>query len=120
MSKKTLVLGTSATPIKYSYKAVKKLLKYGHEVVAIGKSEFEIDSVHVTNQQVDIDNLDTITIYMSADKQESYCEYILKLKPRRIIFNPGSYNQKLKKMAEEQGIEVIEDCTLVMLDTDDY
>jgi uncharacterized protein len=120
MSKKTLVLGVSATPVKYSYKAVKKLAANGFEVVAIGKSEFQIESVSVTNQMVDIPDLHTIVIYLSAENQESYIDYIIKLNPKRIIFNPGTYNSKLKKLAKEAGINVVEDCTLVMIDTEDY
>jgi uncharacterized protein len=120
MSKKTLVLGVSATPVKYSYKAVKKLAANGFEVVAIGKSEFQIESVNVTTEMVDIPDLHTVVLYMSAEKQEAYIDYILKLKPQRIIFNPGTYNSKLRKLATEAGIKVIEDCTLVMIDTEDY
>ncbi len=120
MSKKTLVLGASPTPLRYAYKAVKRLLSYGHEVVAIGKVEAEIDSVKINKQMIDIPDLHTVTMYLNPEKQEPYLEYIIELEPQRIIFNPGSYNPKLEKLAREAGIEVLEDCTLVMLDTDDY
>ncbi len=120
MSKKTLVLGASPTPTRYSYKAIKRLLKYNHEVVAIGKREFEIDSVMVLKEMVDIPNLHTVTLYLNPDNQEPYLDYIIEQKPRRIIFNPNTYNRKLEKMAREAGIELVEDCTLVMLDTGDY
>lgn len=120
MNKKTLVLGASPTPVRYAYKAVKKLLACGHDVVAIGKIEAEIDSVTITKEMVDIPDLHTVTMYLNPEKQEPYLSYILEQKPRRIIFNPGSYNPKLQKMAAEAGIEVLEDCTLVMLGSDDY
>ena len=120
MSKKTLVLGASPTPARYSYKAIKRLLSYNHEVVAIGKREFEIDSVKVLKDMVDISDLHTVTLYLNPDNQEPYLDYIIELKPRRIIFNPNTYNRKLEKMAKDAGIEVVEDCTLVMLDTGDY
>ncbi len=120
MSKKTLVLGASPTPVRYAYKAVKRLLSHGHEVVAIGKVEAEIDSVKITKEMIDIPDLHTVTMYLNPQKQEPYLDYIIGLEPRRIIFNPGSYNPKLEKLAREKGIEVLEDCTLVMLNTDEY
>jgi len=120
MSKKTLVLGASPTPVRYAYKAVKRLLSNGHDVVAIGKSESEIDGVKIVTDMPDISNLHTVTMYLNPLKQEPYLEYIIELSPKRIIFNPGSYNSKLDKLANQAGIEVVEDCTLVMLDTGDY
>lgn len=120
MNKRTLVLGASPTPVRASYKAVKKLITRGHDVVAIGKQESQIESITITTDMVDIENLDTITIYLNAEKQEPYLDYIIDLAPKRIIFNPGSYNHKLEKRAISKGIEVLEDCTLIMLDNDDY
>lgn len=120
MSKKTLVLGASPTPSRYAYKAIKRLLSYGHEVVAIGKLEAEVDSVKIMKEMVDIPDLHTVTMYLNPERQEPYLDYILELKPKRIIFNPGSYNPKLDKMARAAGIQVMEDCTLVMLDMDDF
>jgi len=120
MSKKTLVLGASPTPVRYAYKAVKRLLSHGHEVVAIGKVEAEIDSVKIVKEMVDIPDLHTVTMYLNPEKQEPYLDYIIDLKPKRIIFNPGSYNPKLEKLAKQAGIQVMEDCTLVMLDMDDF
>jgi uncharacterized protein len=120
MSKKTLVLGASPTPTRYAYKAVKRLLSHGHEVVAIGKVEAEIDSVKISKEMIDIPDLHTVTMYLNPEKQEPYLDYILELNPKRIIFNPGSYNPKLDKLAKSAGIQVMEDCTLVMLDMDDF
>ncbi len=120
MSKKTLVLGASPTPVRYAYKAVKRLLSYGHEVVAIGKMESEIDEVKIVTDMPDIFNLHTVTMYLNPSRQEPYLDYIIKLSPKRIIFNPGSYNSKLEKLALQAGIDVVEDCTLVMLDSGDY
>lgn len=120
MTKKTLVLGASPTPVRYAYKAVKRLLSYGHEVVAIGKIEAEIDSVKISKEMIDIPDVHTVTMYLNPEKQEPYLEYIIDLEPQRIIFNPGSYNPKLEKLATAAGIEVLEDCTLVMLDNDEY
>lgn len=120
MSKKTLVLGASPTPVRYAYKAIKKLLACGHEVVAIGKVDAEIETVTIQTEQVPIEDLHTVTMYLNSERQEPYLEYIIGLKPKRIIFNPNSYNRKLDELAKEAGIEVLEDCTLVMLDSEEY
>jgi len=64
--------------------------------------------------------IDTITLYLGPANQEEYLEYFISLKPKRIIFNFGMYNRKLEKMAEVAGIDTIEDCTLVMLDMDEF
>lgn len=119
-NKKTLVIGASPSPMRYAYKAVKRLVSYGHDVVAIGKLDAEIDGVKINREMIDIPDLHTVTMYLNPEKQEPYLDYIIGLKPRRVIFNPGSFNPKLEKMAKQAGILVVEDCTLVMLDTDDY
>ena len=62
-----------------------------------------------------IDNIDTITLYMNPGNQTAYLEYIIGLNPRRIIFNPGTENNVLIDLAKKNGIEVVVDCTLVML-----
>jgi predicted CoA-binding protein len=116
MSKKTLVLGASHNPARYSHRAVKKLLENNFEVVAIGLRETNIESVRVQKGKPDIKDLHTITLYMNPTNQEDYLEYLIGLKPKRIIFNPGTHNPKLENMAREAGIETEDDCTLIMLD----
>jgi uncharacterized protein len=118
--KKTLVMGASPNPLRYANKAVKRLLENQIEVVALGKRKTEIHGIPVITGKPNIPDLHTITLYLGPDNQEEYLEYFISLAPRRIIFNPGTYNKKLEKMAEQAGIEVVEDCTLIMLDTDEY
>jgi hypothetical protein len=119
-SKKTLVLGASPNPSRYSNKAIKRLLAYGHEVVAIGRREADIEGVMVQQGMPPLRNIHTVTLYLGPANQEEYLDYLMALKPERIIFNPGTYNRTLEDMARERGIETVEDCTLVMLDTDDF
>ena len=118
--KKTLVMGASPNPLRYANKAVRRLLSNGYEVVAIGKREVEIEGVKVIKGKPPIKGIHTITMYLGPENQEEYLDYIISLNPVRIIFNPGTYNKKLEDMAEAAGIETIEDCTLIMLDSDDY
>lgn len=118
--KKTLVMGASPNPLRYSNKAIKRLLAHDFEVVAIGKRETEVDGVTVIKGKPAFRGVHTITLYLGPDNQEEYLDYMISLKPKRIIFNPGTFNPKLEKLAREAGIEVVQDCTLVMLDMEDF
>ena len=114
---KTLVLGASADETRYANMAVRKLKAYKHEVVAVGKKEGIIDGIQILTNQPKIENIHTLTLYLNPINQKTYYEYILRLNPKRIIFNPGTENLELEKMAQKKNIEVIEACTLVMLST---
>ena len=117
----TLVLGASLKPNKYSNKAISSLLNNGHHVVAVGNKPGVTHGVNVTNIfPVSNSKIDTITLYLNAKNQKPYLEKILKLKPIRIIFNPGAENRELARIATENNIQVIEGCTLVMLSLNQY
>lgn len=113
--KKTIVLGASPNPDRYSYRAVIALLNKGYEVVPIGIKTGKIESISIFNGTPDIDEVHTITIYLSPANQKQYYTFILKQKPKRVIFNPGTYNPELIDLLEKNEIEVIQDCTLIML-----
>jgi hypothetical protein len=49
-----------------------------------------------------------------------YYDYILSLKPKRIIFNPGTENEELMKLAKQNNIQPVVACTLVMLSIGNY
>jgi len=118
--KKTLVLGASNNPARYAWLAVEKLLKYGHEVVPAGYINAEVLGLTIQTGQPAIENVDTVTLYLNPKNQQQYYDYILSLKPKRIIFNPGTENPELEKMAQAKGIEIVEGCTLVMLSAGQY
>ena len=117
---KTVVLGASENPERYSNRAVNSLLNHGHEVVPVGIKAGEIRGVKILTGQPPVENVDTVTMYVGPANQPAWYDYILSLKPRRIIFNPGAENPELEKLAGEKGIEVIEACTLVMLSIGNY
>ena len=119
-NKKTLVLGASANPSRYSYLAVNFLQSRGHEVIAIGRREGKVGQVQVETVARNIKDLDTITLYLNPANQKQYYEYLLSLHPKRIIFNPGAENEELSHMAREKGILTQEACTLVLLSTGQY
>lgn len=118
--KKTLVLGASNNPARYSYLAIRKLANHGYPVVAIGKKKGRVGEIDIETDQLPITDLDTITLYLNPMNQQEYFDYILDLNPRRIIFNPGTENDALIKSAEINGIETVIGCTLVMLSTGQY
>ena len=120
MKNKTLVLGASENPERYSNLAIQRLLKYGHEVVAIGKIPGKVANVEIRKERVASDDIDTVTLYLNPTHQQAYYDYIISLKPRRIIFNPGAENEELERIAAQEGIDILEACTLVMLGTGQY
>ena len=120
MKNKTLVLGASENPARYSFLAVNKLVHNGHAVLAIGKKAGSINGVNIQTEHVPTEDIATVTLYLNPTHQKPYYDYILSLKPKRIIFNPGTENEELEQLAKEAGIDPIEACTLVMLSTGQY
>jgi len=118
--KKTVVLGASDNPARYSYLALKKLQAHHHPVVAIGKKKGKVGEVTIQTDHLPVEGVDTITLYLNPQNQKEYYDYILELKPNRIIFNPGTENDDLIKQAKDNGIEPVIGCTLVMLSTGMY
>lgn len=118
--KKTLVLGASPNPIRFSHKAVKSLVRHGHEVIPIGIREGDIMWQKIIIGKPKYDDIHTITLYLNPNNQKEYYDYILSLSPKRIIFNPGSENQELIEIAMKNDIEVSIACTLIMLNSNKY
>lgn len=118
--KKTLVLGATPNPERYAYLATMRLAKYGHEVVPVGIRKGEIEGIEIIEGKPDVDAVDTVTLYVGEARQPEYYDYILSLQPKRIIFNPGTENPELMRLAQAQGIETVEGCTLVMLSIGAY
>jgi len=115
---KTLVIGASLKPERYSNRAVKLLKEYNNEVVAFGLREGEINGVKITKNMDNFTDVHTVTMYVNPKRQSDLYDYIFSLNPKRLIFNPGTENQEFADLASQKGIEVVEHCTLVMLNTD--
>lgn len=120
INKKTLVLGASPNPARYSYLAINQLRAKGHDVIAIGKHTGKVSDVEITSQEKPIENLDTVTLYLNANNQKAFYDYIFSLNPKRIIFNPGAENPELESLAKQKNILPQEACTLVLLSTGQY
>jgi predicted CoA-binding protein len=120
MSKKTLIIGASMNPERYSYKAAEKLLAHKHDIYMIGNKPGVLFDREIVKQKTPYTDVDTITMYVSAKNQTGYYEYIISLKPRRVIFNPGTENPEFEKQLETHGIMTEQACTLVLLATNAY
>jgi predicted CoA-binding protein len=118
VEKVTLVLGASSNPERFSYKSIENLRLRNIPVIAIGRRETDMGDWKITKGKPEnLGPIHTVTMYMNAKNQEEFYNFILSLKPKRIIFNPGTCNPVLSCMAMNSGIEVVEDCMLVMLNS---
>jgi hypothetical protein len=120
MQKKTLVLGASSKPGRFSMLAIKSLVNHNVDVVAIGSRPDEVAGIPILNYPVFPNDIHTVTLYLNPFRQKQYLDYIIQLKPKRIIFNPGTENPELFKLAKENDIDVVYDCTLIMLNKGTY
>ena len=120
MSKKTLVLGASLKPSRYSNLAINRLRSYDHEVVAIGLRDGYVKDIKIETNLMPFKDVHTVTLYLNPSRQKSYFDYIISLNPERIIFNPGTENSEFQNILKQNQIDFIEGCTLVMLSTGQY
>ena len=120
IKKKTLVLGASENPARYSYLAINRLKNNQHPVIAIGKKKGTVAGITIETEKIKLEDIDTVTLYLNADHQKEYYGYIISLHPNRIIFNPGTENDELADLALKNNIKPLEACTLVLLSTGQY
>ena len=117
---RTLIIGASTNKDRYSYKVIRKLRKLNFDVYALGLYEGEIMDVKIRTQPLNFKNIHTVSIYLRSQNQFQYLNYLLKLKPKRVIFNPGSENEVLTNKLKEKKISCENSCTLVLLSTNQY
>ncbi|GAB4287313.1 MAG: CoA-binding protein [Marinilabiliales bacterium] len=118
---KVVVIGASTNTARYSYLAVISLLENGHEVYPLGKKKGEINGIKIINEKPVLKDIHTITLYVNPTIQNEYIDYIVNtIKPVRVIFNPGTENPGIYEYLTNNGIEVVEACTLVMLSTNQF
>jgi uncharacterized protein len=120
MDKTTLVIGGSIKPYRYSNKAIRSLVRHGLKVYSIGLREGEVDGVRIEKPFPELPPIDTVTMYVGSKNQPFYYDFILSIGPRRVIFNPGTENEELEAELEKKGIQIVHDCTLVMLSHGEY
>lgn len=120
--KKTLIVGATPNTNRYAYMAAERLTDYEHEIIPIGIKKGEVfgKTIQSIREFPELADVDTITMYIGPRHQAEYIDYLLGLKPKRIVFNPGTENDEFMKRAADQCIEVVEGCTLVMLQVGAY
>jgi predicted CoA-binding protein len=114
-NKKTLVLGASLKSNRYSHIAIQRLVEKNIDVVAIGLKRGVISGVEIQTKEIPIIDIHTVTLYLNAKRQQEYYDYIISLKPKRVIFNPGTENEEFYKILEKNKIYYEIACTLVLL-----
>lgn len=117
MNKKTLVIGASENPERYSNKAIKKLIANNITVHAIALKNGKVDNVSFETEHKPFDDIHTVTLYVGPKHQKQYFDYIAQLNPQRVIFNPGTENNEFQEFLAKKEIPFEEACTLVLLAT---
>jgi predicted CoA-binding protein len=120
MNKKTVVIGASDNPEKYSYKATIALQKNNHEVIPVGIREGIINGITIITGKPIVTDVDTVTLYVGAKNQPDWFDYVIGLKPKRVVFNPGTENPEFEQLLQKNNIATTEACTLVLLAIGDY
>lgn len=117
--KKTIVLGASNNPERYSYKAIEMLLNHDHPVIAVGMKKDAVLGIEI-QQELPSEKVDTVTLYVGPKNQNDWIDPIIALQPNRVIFNPGTENPEFQEKLNNAGIAWEEACTLVLLSTNQY
>lgn len=118
--KKTLIVGASTNPARYAYLVANKLVRKGYPIVNVGRKRGTVAGADIQGMDSIYTDIDTITLYVGPQNQPIYYDYILETKPKRVIFNPGTENEEFRQKLVKEGIETVEACTLVMLNTGQY
>lgn len=118
--RKTVVIGASLKEERYSNQCIRLLREHKIETIAIGNKAGKIEDVDIIVGRPNESKVETVAIYLSPKNQEAYYDYIIGLKPERILFPPGTENPDFYKKANALGIETEEACPLVMLKTGSY
>ena len=119
-NKKTLIIGATTKPERAAYRAIEMLTAKGHSVLALGQNTGEVAGIKINTKAIPVKNIDTISLYINPTRQRDYYNYIVEVKPKRVLFNPGTENSEFQARLIAKGIEVEEACTLVLLSTNQY
>ena len=115
-----MVVGASTNPNRYSYKAIFALTDKGYDVVPLGIKKGNVAGLDIVKGKPELTDIHTITLYIGPFVQKEYIDYLIRLQPKRIIFNPGTENENFIVQCEQNNIEAVEACTLVLLATNQY
>ena len=121
MSKTVAILGASEKEDRYANKAQKRLMEHGYPVIPVSATGKTVLGVAGVKSLRDVgEPVDTVTLYVGPKNLQPQLDDLLALKPRRVIFNPGTEDTVMQKTLEDAGIHVVEACTLVLLSIDQF
>lgn len=116
MSKVVAVLGATSHRERFANRAIKLLKSKGHKVLPVNPLYDEVEGMRCCGSLKDCsETIDTVTVYVNPEKGINYIDDIISVRPNRVILNPGSEDPIISKRLRDEGITVVEDCTLVML-----
>lgn len=120
--KKTLIVGATENPTRYAFIAASMFEERGMDFIPIGIKKGKVYGRDILDlrQKPALQGIHTITLYIGPTNQEEWIDYLISLNPRRIIFNPGTENPVFFRKAQEEGIEALYACNLVMLSTGQF
>jgi predicted CoA-binding protein len=110
-----VVLGASPNPERYSNKAVRRLISNNYQVVAIGKRKGFIGDVPIITEQPELNDVHTVLIYLAPYHQGEIFDYVISLRPKRVIFNPGTESPEFEEWLNSYDIKTVRDCSLLMM-----
>nr|WP_315199170.1 CoA-binding protein [uncultured Flavobacterium sp.] len=119
-NKKTLIIGATTKPEKPVFKAIEMLVAKGHSVLALGQNTGEVAGIKINTKAIPVKNIDTISLYINSTRQRDYYNYIVEVKPKRVLFNPGTENPEFYQLLELNNIKFEAACTLVLLTLNKY
>lgn len=120
------ILGASDRPDRFAFRADKLLQSYGHKTFLVNPNLEEVDGKPVRKSLDDLEgdlkgaHIDTLTLYVNPRILAGQIKSVIALKPKRVIFNPGTEDVQLEAQLKAAGIEPVRGCTLVMLNTNTY
>ncbi|MCH2174843.1 MAG: CoA-binding protein [Lentisphaeria bacterium] len=118
---KVVIIGASSKEDRYAYKAQKLLMEYGHEVFPVSPTAKNVLEVKGYDSLEEIQEpIDTITLYINPRRLAPMLESIIRINPKRVIFNLGTEDPNIETELERNGIQALRACTLVMLNTGQY
>lgn len=119
-ARNVVVIGASPNADRYSYKATSRLLANGYPVYPIGLREGNIEGQEILTARPELKDIDTVTLYVGPQNQPAWEDYIISLKPKRVIFNPRTENAAFESQLNQLGIQTEVACTLVLLSLGDF
>lgn len=115
------VLGASPKPARYANQCIRLLKQHGYRITPVHPRFERIEDLAVLSSLEAIaDPVDTLTLYVGPKLLEPQTETIVELRPRRVIFNPGTESRLVQSRLDQAGIPWLEACTLVMVKTDQF